>query len=304
MKPLTPSSTPPSIMSGTTSSALIDPAEFEPQTLPGVAPLAALGLAPTLATALSPIEPDAAQDARLRGKLLARVARSAAANRPFVTTRVHDGEWVTLAPGVQQRHLHADDAAQSSLLQWRADAACSLPATGQAHECLVLQGEVHVNGHTLHAQDYLLCPPQENEHDPLRLQARAGTRLYWRRIEPGAEAFGRTAMPHLARANDMAWEPLRRGVQIKPLYAEGERISMLVQFEPGASVPAHGHGHGEECLMVAGDLFLGDVLLCQGDFQFAPRGTGHGELQSDVGCVLYFHGAIDPAVVDPSVRPG
>lgn len=300
MKPFKSPSTPPSNMSDTAGPAVIDLAELEPQTLPGVAPLAALGLAPVLATALSPIEPNAHQEACLRGRLLARVARSATANRPFVTTRAHDGEWVTLTPGLQQRQLYGDGAAHSSLLQWQSDAACDLPASGQAHECLVLQGEVRINGQTLHPHDYLLTAHDE----PLRLQASAGARLYWRRIEPGTQAFGHTAVPHLARASDMAWEPLRRGVQIKPLYAEGDRISMLVQFEPGASVPAHGHGHGEECLMVAGDLFLGDVLLREGDFQFAPSGTGHGELQSDVGCVLYFHGAIDPVVVDPSVRPG
>ncbi len=296
MKPLTPHPT----MSDTAGSVVIDPAELEPQTLPGVAPLAALGLAPALATALNPIEPDLAQDARLRSRLLARVAQSAAANRPFVTTRAHDGEWLALTPGVQQRHLHGDAQAHSSLLQWQSEAEWHVPATGQVHECLVLRGDVHINGQPLHPQDYLLMAHDE----PLRLQASAGARLYWRSIEPGAQAFGHLAAMHLARASDMAWEPLRRGVQIKPLYAEGERISMLVQFEPGASVPAHDHGHGEACLMVAGDLFLGDVLLREGDFQFAPGGTGHGELQSDVGCVLYFHGAIDPAVVDPSVRPG
>ncbi len=296
MKPFIPSS----IMSDNAGHAVIDPAELAPQTPPGVAPPAALGLAPALATALSPIEPAAHQEARLRDRLLARVARSAEANRLFVTTRAHDGEWVSLRPGLQQRPLHADAQAHSSLLQWQSPAEWHVPALGQAHECLVLQGDVLVNGQALHPHDYLLTA-----HDqPLHLQASAGACLYWRRIEPGVQAFGHTAVPHLARASDMAWAPLRRGVQIKPLYAEGERISMLVQFEPGASVPAHGHGHGEECLMVAGDLFLGDVLLREGDFQFAPCGTGHGELQSDVGCVLYFHGAIDPAVVDPSVRPG
>lgn len=251
-------------------------------------------LAPTLATALCPIDPDAAAEARLRQRLLERVARSAAANRPFVTTRAQDGAWQALVPGVQQRELHADAAAHSRLLQWQSDATWSVPASGDAHECLILEGEVQLNGQTLRAQDHVLCPPNA----PLNAQASAGARLYWRRIAPGAQAFGHTAALHLARASEMAWAPLRQGVQIKPLYAQDDRISMLVHFQPGASVPAHGHGHGEECLMVEGDLFLGDVLLRQGDFQFAPAGTGHGELQSDVGCVLYFHGAIDPAVVD------
>lgn len=293
MKPLTSLST----ARDAQAQVVIDPAELEPASPPGVAPTSALGLAPTLATALSPIEPDAQQEARLRERLFGRVARSAAAHRDFVTTRTSDGAWQTLVPGLQQRPLHGDAQAQSCLLQWQADAEYSLADEVAAHECLVLQGAVRINGQVLAAQDYVLCT-----QGPLHLQATAGARLYWRRIEPGVQAFGHGVASHLARAGDIAWEPLRQGVQIKPLFAQGDRISMLVQFEPGASVPAHGHGHGEECLMVDGDLFLGDVLLREGDFQFAPVGTAHGELQSDVGCLLYFHGAIDPAVVDPSVR--
>jgi anti-sigma factor ChrR (cupin superfamily) len=93
-------------------------------------------------------------------------------------------------------------------------------------------------------------------------------------------------------------------VDIKPLHALGERVSMLVRFEPGARVPDHAHVLAEECLMVQGDLFLGDVLLCEGEFQYAPVGSRHDELFSDVGCVLFFSGAIDPVVIDHTVRTG
>lgn len=281
---------------------VIDPSELEPQTLAGVAPVAAIGLAPMVATALHPIQPEAGQEARLRSRLFERVARSAAANRLFVTTRAQDGPWLALTSAVEQRYLHGDEEVLTHMLRWQSDATLTLPSDGCAHECLVLQGELHVGGlageSILHAQDYLLC-----SSEPLILFAKAGTCLYWRRIKKGEGAFGHAVLSHQTKSDQVAWEPLRKGVAIKPLYAEADRISMLVRFEPGATVPTHEHGFGEECLMVEGDLFLGDVLLCQGDFQFAPKGTGHDELQSDVGCLLYFHGAIDPAVVDPSVRP-
>ena len=64
---------------------------------------------------------------------------------------------------------------------------------------------------------------------------------------------------------------------------------------------AHGHGLTDQCLKVEGELFLGDVLLREGEFQFTPVGTEHGELFFDVGCLLFFSGAIDLAAVDPSV---
>lgn len=40
--------------------------------------------------------------------------------------------------------------------------------------------------------------------------------------------------------------------------------------------------------MVEGELFLGDVMLREEEFQFAPAGSEHGELFSDVGCLLFF----------------
>lgn len=278
--------------------------EMEPQVPAGVAPKAAVGLAPALAVGLDPIDPPREREQALRDRLMTRVSRSAAANRAFVTTRRLDGAWQTVEPGIEQRPLHGDAAAQTHELRWLADADLTLPSSGRlTHECLVLEGELCVMHNAqdtmLRASDYVL-----SGSEPLRLRAKAGTRVYWRRIHQGVDTYGRAMPLHVARADQLAWEPLRQGVEIKPYYAEGDRISMLVRFAPGATVPAHGHGHGEECLMVEGDLYLGDVLLCEGDFQFAPKDTGHHDgLHSDVGCLLYFHGAVDPVVIDPAVRP-
>jgi quercetin dioxygenase-like cupin family protein len=282
------------------------PAELAPQAPPGVAPDSAWGLAPTLAAGLCPIDPPPEREAALRARLLDRVARSASAHRAFVTVRAQDGAWQALGIGVRCRGLHADEHARTRMLSWHDEATLCLGASAHAHELLVLSGQVRClhqaeDPPLLQADDYLLLPPGM----PVQLQARAGARLYWRRIahDKVSKPFGHAAPSvHLARAAGIAWVPLRQGVRVKPLYAEDDRLSMLVRFEPGARVPPHGHDHGEECLMVEGDLFLGDVLLRQGDFQFAPRGTGHGELHSDVGCVLFFHGAVDPAVVDTTPR--
>ena len=55
---------------------------------------------------------------------------------------------------------------------------------------------------------------------------------------------------------------------------------------------------GPYYLMVDGDLFLGDVLLLEGEYQLAPRGTSHSELVSEHGCIVFFHGSIDPVLED------
>ncbi|MCV2367926.1 cupin domain-containing protein [Roseateles oligotrophus] len=292
---------------------------LEPLTLPGVAPAAGLGLLPTLAVELTPIEPPPASAGALRQRLLARVASSAAASAGMTTLRAGDAVWQDLAPGVRLYSQHRGDNSQSSLLelapgtQWApGEGAALLHGPGPAvHECLVLHGELQVEfaalgSPTLVAQDYQLIGLDQPWPAEARLNSPLGALLYWRSSKPGAGAdeFGQTTASHRVAGGGQGWEPLRQGVDIKALHLVGERISMLVRFEPGARVPAHPHGLGEECLMLDGDLFLGDVLLRAGEFQFAPAGTGHDELYSDVGCLLFFCGAIDPAAVDPAMRAG
>lgn len=299
-------------------------ADLEPVTLPGVAPAEAIGLMPTLAAGVSPIEPPALAESALRQRLLSRVAHSAAANRGFETVRLGDGVWRELAPGVRAHTQHADGGSQTTLVElapgavWLVQNAQDLHAgaaagagvgADAAHECLVLRGDVLIDADmpgafALRAHDYQFIGTDAPWLRRALLRAPQGALLYWRTSVIGASEFGDIANSHGVPAGDAGWEPLRHGVQIKPLQKVGERISMLVRFEPGARVPEHPHGLGEECLMVQGELFLGDVLLREGEFQFAPAGSGHGELFSDVGCVLFFSGAIDPSAVDPAVRVG
>jgi hypothetical protein len=296
---------------------------LEPITLPGVAPSAAIGLLPVLAVGVSPIDPPAEIAGALRKRLLDRVAHSAAVNKDFETVRLNDGEWRELSPGVRARTQHVDSAGQATVIELSAGAVWwpgktlgfharegvtqEDGARSAVHEFLVLSGELQVEASALGSpkmseQDYQLIGLEAPWLDQVVLTSVSGASLYWHSSVAGVGEYGDTQASHRVAASHGEWEPLREGVSIKPLHAVGERISMLVRFQPGARVPAHGHGLTEKCLMVAGELFLGDVLLREGEFQFAPAGSGHGELFSDVGCLLFFSGAIDPAAVDPLVR--
>lgn len=276
--------------------------------------------AAALAMAMTPIAPPPASEMALHQRLLARVARSAAANLGMKTLRQGDGVWRELAPGIRACTQHVENGSQTTLIEL--DAGCNWPldqlgilhhpVPGPApavHECLVLGGKVQLDAPamgspTLARHDYQMIGLDAPWLRHARLTSVDGGLLYWRSSVAGASEFGATRDSHRVVSDGSGWEPLRRGVQIRPLHAAGERISMLVRVEPGATVPAHPHGIGEECLMVEGELFLGDVLLREGEFQFAPAGSGHDELMSDVGCLLFFCGAIDPAAVDPLVRVG
>ena len=71
---------------------------------------------------------------------------------------------------------------------------------------------------------------------------------------------------------------------------------MLVRFAPGASVADHRHALDEDCLVLEGEMFLGDILLRTGDYQLAPAGGSHFGEMSDVGVLFFFHGALDPVL--------
>ncbi len=276
--------------------------------------------AAALAMAMAPLEPPPVSEKALHQRLLARVARSAAANLGMKTLRKGDGVWRELAPGVRVCTQHAENASQTTLIELDAGCTWSLDQLGAlhdptpsaapaVHECLVLGGKVQldapaIGSPVLSRQDYQMIGLDAPWLRAARLTTVDGALLYWRSSIAGASEFGDTRDSHRVVSDGSGWEPLRHGVQIRPLYAAGERISMLVRVEPGATVPTHPHGIGEECLMVEGELFLGDVLLREGEFQFAPAGSRHDELMSDVGGLLFFCGAIDPAAIDPLVRVG
>jgi hypothetical protein len=52
--------------------------------------------------------------------------------------------------------------------------------------------------------------------------------------------------------------------------------------------PAHFHAEShEECLVLEGDLIMGDMKLLPGDFHVAAKGSTHPAATTRSGCVLY-----------------
>jgi len=227
----------------------------------------------------------------LAGRLLARVRAQRTAQEPMRTQRhpLQQTAAEAWGPGVQARRLHG----HSWLVDLAADARIPGHPMDGALELLVLAGEVHFHdGRRLGACGHALVPGLPG------FRAEGSTRLYWREHRSGPFSAPGQALLQTPQA----WQPLREGVEICPLYGEGAAVSLLARFAAGGRVPAHPHGLDEECLMVQGELFLADVLLPEGGFQYAPAGSQHGELVADAPCLLFFHGAIDPAAIDNPFR--
>lgn len=254
---------------------------------------AADALEALVATSLTPMDPEPATEAALRARLFARVARSAKANAPFVNVRKGDGQWLEASPGVGYKLLYEAHGVVSRLVRLESGARWCLGQTGGADELLVLSGHLQLDELELGPNDYRL---RGTDAGAVNALSPTGAMVYWRHSAAQQTAFGSVGASVTVPASGGHWEPLRPGVMLKPLFGVGERVSMLARLDKGSSVPTHVHECAEECLMIQGDMFLGDVLLLEGEYQWAPGGTNHEMLHSDVGCVVFIHGAVDPAL--------
>ena len=89
------------------------------------------------------------------------------------------------------------------------------------------------------------------------------------------------------------WIETAPGNSIKILRTDEETMSMLVRLEAGSTFPQHYHPEDEETYVVEGETWFGDIHLVAGDYHLAPKGTTHGEVRTDTGCVLLIRKAAE-----------
>lgn len=91
------------------------------------------------------------------------------------------------------------------------------------------------------------------------------------------------------RADEGDWEQLFDGVFKKTLLVdEGEGAeSFLLRIEPGAMCPGHSHTKTEECLVLEGEMIIGEARFKAGDYHAAPPAVPHLPITSEIGTVLY-----------------
>ncbi|MFN4263152.1 MAG: cupin domain-containing protein [Thioalkalivibrionaceae bacterium] len=97
------------------------------------------------------------------------------------------------------------------------------------------------------------------------------------------------------RAHEGQWWSVRDGIRIKSLHVDkrsGSR-SFLMSIAAGATYPAHPHQHDEECIVLEGDVRIGDERLVAGDYHLAPAGSVHTELSSEHGALLFLRAGLE-----------
>jgi quercetin dioxygenase-like cupin family protein len=242
-------------------------------------------------------------------RLTERVHRSVDAHREYTTVRREDLDWQTVASGSEEALLAT--TAYTRVVQVRLAAGTALHWPGDAHaqEVLVLQGSLDATPSGTDASIELTAGgfALKDAAGAGTLRARGGAaRLYVRHLlqetqnlpEPERAWWLLPRSPlQLVPAGARRWRPNFPGVDVMPLWGSSTITSMLVRFAPGASVPDHRHDVHEDCLMLEGEMFLGDILLRAGDYQLAPAAGGHFSEMSERGGTFFFHGAIDPVLI-------
>lgn len=226
----------------------------------------------------------------LRTRLVERVRRSHAHERQFHTVRRDARGWRALHDGVRAKVLAHTPVATSRLVHLDAGAALQQQPGQTLQEVVLLAGALTIGTTALRVGD-AACTPHDAAH--VVTAGARGAEVYLRLSEPAPEWV--STLCFSALEDDAAWQDFGPGVRIRELWNGGERRSVLVRMSAGAQVNSHRHGLEEECLMLAGEAFIGDTLLRSGEYQLAPQGSRHGAVQTDVGALFYVHGSLDPA---------
>jgi hypothetical protein len=95
--------------------------------------------------------------------------------------------------------------------------------------------------------------------------------------------------------NEGEWAPFSPKVTIKILHRDFDTQSYLLRLEPGAVVLPHVHGQDEECIVLEGEVRIGDLVVRQGAYHLAPRGVSARAIRSETGALLFLRGAIPGA---------
>jgi anti-sigma factor ChrR (cupin superfamily) len=103
---------------------------------------------------------------------------------------------------------------------------------------------------------------------------------------------------HLTLAEPQAgWKPFSPGIDIRVLHQDGGILSYLLRLAAGAALPPHRHPVDEECVVLQGEVCIGELRLGAGGFHLGRKDVLHDRLHSPDGAVIYLRGAVPDAAL-------
>jgi quercetin dioxygenase-like cupin family protein len=241
--------------------------------------------------------------ASLGQRLENRIRASLAKHAGLRTVRSRDGVWRNLVTGIRYKPLWESAQGNSVLVEFAAGSALPNHRHTYLEEGIVLSGSLQMDDLELNQFDYHVSPAGSRHG---RIRSEQGALAYLRGSSLGQpmsmfkEMLG-GLLPNIHKESESVfsgeggWVEIQHGLYQKDLWTDGTIASRFFRIAAGARVAGHYHSLDEECMVLSGDIFLGDILLQEGDYHIAPADTEHLELFSDTGALLYIRGAASSA---------
>lgn len=104
------------------------------------------------------------------------------------------------------------------------------------------------------------------------------------------------------RAAESQWRRVSELAEIRVVRREAAtgRQTVMFRLQPGAVVVAHGHTQEEECLVLEGEIEIGDHILRKGDLHIARPGARHAPITTRAGALLWVTSEVPPANFSPT----
>ncbi len=90
-----------------------------------------------------------------------------------------------------------------------------------------------------------------------------------------------------------AIEPKGLYMRTLRLDKEQQRLVALMRMEPGVAYPSHAHAGGEQCIVLHGDLQIGDKQFCAGEYRWWEPGEQQPMQTTQTGCLLLVSTPLD-----------
>lgn len=105
-------------------------------------------------------------------------------------------------------------------------------------------------------------------------------------------ALASTQQHLTVRAGPDGWQALLDGVECKVLHEAGDVLSYLLRLAPGAVIPGHRHPIDEECIVLEGELRIGEQLVLHaGDYHVGRADVLHAPISTPTGALIFLRGA-------------
>jgi anti-sigma factor ChrR (cupin superfamily) len=131
-----------------------------------------------------------------------------------------------------------------------------------------------------------IAPAELSQADRESMQARIMARV----------AAAPPARTYTVRMNEGAWIPAGPGVEVKMLRMDRQQNSqtIMIRMQPGSQIVPHRHNQEEECLVLEGEIVIGEHRVGPGDMHIAAPGAKHPPIVAPRGALLCIRSEIPP----------